>query len=65
MVVDDEPDSVLTYKSILSYEGYTVEGFTDSMEALKYFANMKDPYYDLLVMYIRIPGLNGVQYIMG
>ena len=43
----------------MSYEGYTVGGFTDSMEALKYFANMKDPYYDLLVMYIRMPGLNG------
>jgi CheY-like chemotaxis protein len=65
MVVDDEPDSVFTYKSILSYEGYTVEGFTDSMEALKHFAKMKPSYYNLVVMDIRMPGLNGLQLYYG
>jgi DNA-binding response OmpR family regulator len=34
MIVDDEPDALFTYESFLSDEGYNVESFTDSLEAL-------------------------------
>ena len=63
MVVDDEPDTVFTYKHILSAEGYNVVAFTDPQEALKRFVQLPDPssYYQLVLLDIRMPRLNGLQ----
>lgn len=61
MLVDDEPDILLVYKSFLSSEGYNVELFTDSQEALAYFAKLNLLYYDLVIMDIRMPNINGFQ----
>jgi CheY-like chemotaxis protein len=61
MLVDDEQDALLTYKKFLDTEGYYVEAFEDPEEALKCFASKSTPHYDLIVMDIRMPGLNGLQ----
>jgi CheY-like chemotaxis protein len=62
LLVDDEPDTLLTYKTfLLDIEGYNVDAFTDSQKALQHFAQVNPSYYDLVVMDIRMPGLNGLQ----
>jgi CheY-like chemotaxis protein len=63
MVVDDEPDTLFTYESFLSNEGYNVKSFTDSLEALKHFVQLPDPssHYKLALLDIRMPKLNGIQ----
>ena len=50
MVVDDEPDTLFTYKTFLLSEGYVVEDFTDSREALKHFSNGLQLYYRLIAI---------------
>jgi two-component system, OmpR family, response regulator ChvI len=62
LLVDDEPDTLLTYKTfLLDIEGYNVDAFIDSQKALQHFAQVNPSYYDLVVIDIRMPGLNGLQ----
>lgn len=55
LVVDDEPDTVLTLKIILNTE-FIVHAFTDPKIALRRFKAM---YYDLVILDIKMPGING------
>lgn len=62
MLVDDEPDALLTYESFLSSTGqYNIESFSDSEKALVRFASMKPAHYDLVILDIRMPDINGLQ----
>ena len=62
LLVDDEPDTLFTYKTFLSaIEGYKVDAFTDSQKALQNLPKVNSSHYDLVVMDIRMPGLNGLQ----
>ena len=60
MVVDDEMDIAQTYEHFLSSVGYEVRTFIDSHLALNEYVS--NPFrYDLLVLDIRMQGINGLQ----
>lgn len=66
MIIENEPDLLLTYEAILQEEGYNVYGFFDpykALEALLDFYNSNDngKKIDLLIVDIRMPRLNGLQ----
>jgi CheY-like chemotaxis protein len=63
LLVDDEPDILLTYKTFLLTAGqdYNTDAFTDSQKALQQFVQLNPSYYDLVIMDIRMPNLNGLQ----
>jgi CheY-like chemotaxis protein/class 3 adenylate cyclase len=61
LLVDDEEDILYTFKTGLASEGFNVEAFADPMEALTHFATVNPSHYDLAILDIRMPGLNGLQ----
>jgi two-component system, OmpR family, response regulator ChvI len=61
MLVDDEPDVVAVFKSFLLQDGYCVEAFSDSYRALQAFARSESHHFDLVILDIRMPSMNGLQ----
>jgi DNA-binding response OmpR family regulator len=58
MIVDDEPDITAIFKIGLENNQFIVTTFNDPLEALSRF---KPGLYDLLILDIRMPGMNGFQ----
>lgn len=58
LIVDDEVDITCIIKQGLEREGFEVEAFNDPEKAL---ANFKAGSYDLLLLDIRMPKMNGFQ----
>ena len=55
-IVDDEPDITTVLKRGLEQNGFSVDAFNDPQVALNSF---KPDYYDLMIIDIRMPKLNG------
>ena len=58
LVVDDEADLTLLCSLALEYYGFKVDTFTDPQKAL---SNYKPGYYDLVILDIAMPKMDGFQ----
>ena len=61
LLIDDEEDIAYTFKEGLASEGYSVKAFVDPTEAFTHFLNENPSHYNLAILDIRMPGLNGLQ----
>jgi DNA-binding response OmpR family regulator len=58
LLVDDEPDLCMIYQIVLQDAGFECISYTDSVKALQQF---RLNYYDLILLDIRMPVLNGFE----
>jgi two-component system, OmpR family, response regulator ChvI len=58
LVVDDERDATSILHTILQKSGFEVVFFNDPLLALEHF---KPRYYDLVILDIRMPNMNGFE----
>lgn len=61
LLVDDDEDILFAFKSILLGEGYHVTTFSSSTHALSHFSDNNPYFYDLVIMDIRMPEMNGIK----
>jgi DNA-binding response OmpR family regulator len=57
LAVDDEADLTMLFRLALEYYGFKVDTFNDPQEAL----NFKPDYYDLVILDIKMPKMDGFQ----
>ena len=58
LIVDDELDSNMTLKLVLEDNGFKVDSLNDALLALD---NCKPDLYDLLILDIKMPKMNGFE----
>ena len=61
LLVDDEPDLNLTLKIVLEENGFKVDSFTDPLLALENFRGEAAGMYELLILDMKMPGINGFE----
>jgi CheY-like chemotaxis protein len=61
MIIDDEPDVLLSLKVFLEDKPYNVEVFSSAREALQKFALLGPSHYNLVITDVRMPDMNGLQ----
>jgi CheY-like chemotaxis protein len=58
LLVDDEPDICIVYQIVLRDAGYECKSYTDSVKSMQEF---RVNYYDLILLDIKMPVLNGFE----
>jgi DNA-binding response OmpR family regulator len=60
LIVDDEPDVILTLKIVLEENGFKVDSFTDPLLALQNFKEQAGMYV-IIILDIKMPKMNGFE----
>jgi CheY-like chemotaxis protein len=60
VLIDDDPDILVTFQSYLSTEGFNVQVFSNSDEALRYLMSHSSE-YKVVITDIRMPDVNGLE----
>ena len=60
MAVDDDSDITFTLKRNFEQRGFSIDVYNDPIEAL---ANFKLNYYDLLLLDVKMPKMNGFIFV--
>ena len=58
LVVDDDQGIIETMRDILQYAGHEVDVANNAMDAIKLYGSKC---YDLVLMDVRMPGMNGIE----
>jgi two-component system response regulator ChvI len=61
MLVDDEKDILYSFNVALADKGYNVEAFSDSREALVRFSQASSSQFNLVILDLRMPDINGIE----
>jgi two-component system, OmpR family, response regulator ChvI len=61
LLIDDDKDILFTYTSMIKNQGFTITSFSNPYEALNDFSTTNPYLYDLIIMDIRMPGINGIK----
>ena len=56
LIIDDDPDTIITFRLALEDSGYKVDSYTDPVLAHK---NFREGLYDLVILDIRMPVIDG------
>src|SRR3954467_8777547 len=59
LVVDDEPDVNIVLRKVLEKNGFIVDSYENPLLALD---NFKPHYYDLIILDIKMPEMNGFSF---
>jgi hypothetical protein len=54
LIIDDEPDTLITFKEFLETNGHNTTIFVNPSEALRHYIAMESTYYNFVVMDIRM-----------
>jgi CheY-like chemotaxis protein len=58
LIVDDEPDTCMSFQTVLEDAGFECKSYTDPVKALQEF---RPNYYDLILLDVKMPVLNGFE----
>lgn len=61
MIIDDDEDILYIFQTLLKREGYNTKVFSNPIESLKHYAEINPYFYNLVIIDIRMPDLNGFQ----
>jgi CheY-like chemotaxis protein len=59
MIVDDEEDVLVTFKSLLNQIDVNIETFSSSQQAIIHFVQVGTSCYDLIILDLKMPVING------